>query len=833
LTTAYACDPNNDGFTIFDLTEAFPFEAFCRIDKGEQEEYYPMQYYLTQDDMENEVNSIVNPESFVNTIINEQIIYYRANKIVPNQYIKYLTGSNSIKVTSFFNDPLKIEIYDNDTDGLSVFDLTSLDLLCGSKDESDYKISFHTSSSDAYKGTNAINNPSSYENYHNPQVVYVRVENSNSGSFETGIIELKVLYAIANSISDVYACDAFDLTNLDTLVLGNQNPDNFTVTYYLSQDDAVNETNALPDIFIATVDVTVFCRVEENTRGSYAITSFDFYISKVSLQAPFEPYVVCDNDGDGIEVFDLYSKTNEIIGDLTDISVTYHVSLHDAELEINELNSIYVAINFQTVYVRVQDIVTGCYSIKSLDLIVQDCSALGVITINAFYDKDKNASFGNDEINFLNGKLTYEKNNDGILHNLYSSNGVFNIISDDQNDTYDITYSILNEYNACYNITTASYKNISVSNGSTVNYNFPITKTKDCGDIAVYLVSYVSPRPGFDYKNYLVVQNKGLESVTSGTVQFIMDASLSLNSVTGIGTGNSIINTASGFNLNFANLAPNTSETVVINMNVPIPTPLGALITNSASYFVTDLSVDNNTSTLTETVIGSYDPNDILESHGPKIPHSSFELDDYLFYTIRFQNVGTADAINVSIDNVLNAKLDESTIQMLSSSHSNVFTRTGNQLNWQFDNIHLPSENMDEPKSHGYVYYKIKPRAGYGVGDIIPNTAEIYFDFNPAVVTNTFKTEFVSTLSTSKFDKSLFSIYPNPASTLVNLSLNKQVSNAIKIQVCSIQGEQLINKNMLIKNETVQLNISGLSKGVYFLKANDGISETTKKLIVK
>jgi hypothetical protein len=343
----------------------------------------------------------------------------------------------------------------------------------------------------------------------------------------------------------------------------------------------------------------------------------------------------------------------------------------------------------------------------------------------------------------------------------------------------------------------------------------------------------VPPRPGFDYKNRLVIQNKGLETVTSGSVEFVYDPVITFNNVSYVDAGNSITNTSTGFILNFANLEPNHIESVLISMNVPIPTSLGTLLTNTATYSVTDLLTENNTSTLTETVIGSYDPNDILESHGPEILHSSFDSDDYLFYTVRFQNVGTADAINVSIDNTLNPKLDKTTIQMLSSSHTNVFTRTDNQLNWQFDNIHLPSESMDEPNSHGYVYYKIKPLAGYSVGDIIPNTAEIYFDFNPAVITNTFETEFTTTLLNTDFKAIEFSIFPNPTRNTVELKFSKITSNKINTAIYDIQGKLILNSNNELLNNSISLNVSSLKSGMYFMQVTDGVNQLTRKLIIK
>ncbi|WNH13142.1 T9SS type A sorting domain-containing protein [Thalassobellus suaedae] len=837
--TKYACDDNNDGFTSFNLIELFPFNTFCPYSTGDvvEEDYHSIVYYESREDMNNEINPIANPEDYIN-ISNPQTIFYRANAFNISGIFEFLTAENIIETSLLVPPESLLSNYDNDSDGLSIFDLTSVDVFCNSNDKNNYSVSYHLTYTDANSGANPIVNPSTFKNTTNPQYIYVRAVHNTKGNIETTNFIVKALFAVANPISDVYVCDSidsFDLTSLDNTVLGNQNPNDFTISYYLSNANAEDKTNVLSNIFETLVDVTIFCRVEENTKRSYAITSFSFYISKTSFIAPLEAYEVCDDDGDGKATFDLASIRNKIIQDANynyfDIAIYLDAR---NEIFISDQDSYINITNPQTIYFSVQD--WGgrfdCFTILPLELVVQDCSTKGVIEINAFYDANTNDGFEANEINFLNGTLTYEENNDGVQHNLYSSNGIFNIISDDDTNTYDISYDINNEYDSCYNITTTSYDDISVINGSTVNYNFPINKVKDCGDIALYLTSYASPRPGFDYFNRLVIVNKGLETVTSGSVEFTNDSSVTFKNVLGIDSGNSVTNTSTGFRLDFVNLQPNQSEYVNVIMNVPVPTSLGTVLTNTVAYSVSDLNIENNKSTLSEVVIGSYDPNDIAESNGPEILYDDFTTDDYLYYTIRFQNVGTASAINVSIDNALDAKLDKSTIQMLNASHDYVFRRTNNLLNWKFDNIHLPSEDMDEPASHGYVYYKIKPLAGYKIGDVIPNTAEIYFDFNPAVITNTYKTEFVATLSNKKISDSEFSISPNPANNSVELSFGKVNISSINVKIYNIQGKQILKASKTLQNKSVILDVSKLKSGLYFIKVSDGISVTTKKLII-
>lgn len=217
---------------------------------------------------------------------------------------------------------------------------------------------------------------------------------------------------------------------------------------------------------------------------------------------------------------------------------------------------------------------------------------------------------------------------------------------------------------------------------------------------------------------------------------------------------------------------------------------------------------------MSEIIIGSYDPNDIFESNGPEILHATFTNDDYLYYTVRFQNVGTASAINVTIDNGLDAKLDKTTFEMLHASHSYTVERIFDNLTWQFDNINLADATNDEPNSHGYVHYKIKPLPGYSVGDIVPNTASIVFDFNSPIVTNTFNSTFIeNTLSTQDNTLQNVAVYPNPTSDFIMVTSQSSIA---QIEVYSYIG-QLVKKNT---NQN-RIDISSLKTGIYFIKIKD------------
>ena len=412
-----------------------------------------------------------------------------------------------------------------------------------------------------------------------------------------------------------------------------------------------------------------------------------------------------------------------------------------------------------------------------------------------------------------------------------SSTGYFYVLSENAADSYDFNYYLYPEYENCYDLTAMSLSNISVTNGNAVTIGFPVSIEQTCEDIAVYLANEQSPRPGFNHINYLVVENLG-SAETSGTVNYILDMLLSIDSVSE-GNNYTVILNANGFNLDFVDLMPGERIMISILLSTPTTVSLGDLVTNTVLYStaVDDIVFDNNISSITEEVIGSYDPNDKMESHGKDIVFDDFATsDEYLYYTIRFQNVGTAEAVNVRIEDVLDAQLDESTFHMLRSSHDYMVTRTGNGLEWEFDNINLPAEQDDAEGSNGFIYFKIKPNAGYAIGDIIENSASIYFDFNAAIITNTFQTEFIETLSVDAFDSNSFGLFPNPAKDEVIITLNNfQVEN-VKITIYDVQGKR-VSVSQNVKESTIQLNTSHLSSGLYFVELQNGSNKSIQKLI--
>jgi len=127
----------------------------------------------------------------------------------------------------------------------------------------------------------------------------------------------------------------------------------------------------------------------------------------------------------------------------------------------------------------------------------------------------------------------------------------------------------------------------------------------------------------------------------------------------------------------------------------------------------------------------SSDPN---EKH--VIPEFYINDQETLQYHVDFQNTGNDTAFLVVVVDTLDDNLDLLTLIPGVTSHSSELEINGRELTFTFENILLPDSTEDEPGSHGFIEYEIKPLPDLSPGTIVENKSYIYFDYNEPVVTN-------------------------------------------------------------------------------------------------
>jgi hypothetical protein len=224
--------------------------------------------------------------------------------------------------------------------------------------------------------------------------------------------------------------------------------------------------------------------------------------------------------------------------------------------------------------------------------------------------------------------------------------------------------------------------------------------------------------------------------------------------------GEPFTNPAPGvFEWQIENMLPGTYLNLIAHVNGP-----GVDYVGQSFPFTFDLELSDgtqifysNTWTTNALVSCAYDPND-KQATPEGYTENHFILEDTeLQYKIRFQNTGNAPAFDVVIEDQIDiARLDLTTLEPLNASHSfSTIVQPDGLVKFVFNNIMLPDSTSNEPESHGYVIYKIRTMPGIEVGEVINNTAAIFFDDNPPIITNTAFHEIYSCDEIPQFDEQL------------------------------------------------------------------------------
>ncbi len=212
------------------------------------------------------------------------------------------------------------------------------------------------------------------------------------------------------------------------------------------------------------------------------------------------------------------------------------------------------------------------------------------------------------------------------------------------------------------------------------------------------------------------------------------------------------------------------------------------------------------------TIVNSYDPN-----QKDVYPVSQIKPGDWLTYTIHFQNTGTDTAYRVVVRDTLSPYLDASSFAYLASSAPAIVQLMGNAVAFSFLKIDLADSTTDPINSIGWLQYKVKTLPGLTLGTQVQNTASIYFDYNPAVVTNTT----VNTLDTNAAplgikpasSSSSIHLYPNPNKGSLTLSTSGSINSTYTIS--DMLGHIVMQHT--ITSDTEAIDLPAAAEGVYTL----------------
>lgn len=316
-------------------------------------------------------------------------------------------------------------------DGETAFDMTGqTSVVLGTQNPNDYDVSYHLNEADAITGDNELSGLASYTNVANPQTIYVRVTNPTTGCYDLTDFDLivnpapEVLAPDIIQICDEFPNDGtafFDLTQREAQILNGHT--GYSLSWHVTQTEAENGVNAITtpqNHNTGTQDVYV--RIEDDITGCFIVVTQALEVFPApDIVTAIDPLSTCEEIGITDYIFDLTSIENDLLANLNpnDYDLDYFENQTDAENNISPIanpGNHSISSN-TTIWVRVTDQKTNCYSITSFDLIIHPLPAIN--TPAPLIICDDGTANGQAEFNLNNAIAQITGNNPALTVTFY------------------------------------------------------------------------------------------------------------------------------------------------------------------------------------------------------------------------------------------------------------------------------------------------------------------------------------------------------------------------------------------------------------------------------
>ncbi len=475
---------------------------------------------------------------------------------------------------------------------------------------------------------------------------------------------------------------------------------------------------------------------------------------------------------------------------------------------------------------------TGSYTVTVTDSLqchatasfTVDSFCLGVIEGTVFGDINSNCLPETGEPR-LSAVVTAEMNGYQFFSNT-DANGNYQILVP-QTGAYDVSVN-LNNTQLCSN----PHQTVSIpALGDTISDIDFGTQNATCFDAIVH--PGWSPMDTARIKTFWIFGfSNGISPGASDTVRFVMDydpAMVYLPDSTALPMP--VADTINHI------LTVNAPYSSVPSFEFYIPTGIGAgaVLHNCFSLVlpIMDCDTTNNRICYDDPFTSSHDPN--YKTCSPdSIVHTG---DSILTYTVHFQNNGNDTARFIIVKDTLSPYVDPASVRTIANSHTpyRLDISQFGILQWIFDPIALPDSATDPIGSQGFIVYTVKVRRNISPGTIISNRADIFFDYNDPVATNTHHNMIAYPLSIAQpGDKEYISVtaIPNPFSDYVTFRISG-VTGKYDLTILDVTGK-VVTRYEGLTSETIRYDRGNMAAGVYLYKVTDHKhNESIGKLVIE
>ncbi|WP_405210777.1 IgGFc-binding protein [Dokdonia sp. Asnod2-E02] len=322
------------------------------------------------------------------------VFVYDENPADPDMCPDELSFTVTITDEAIANPVPPVRICDDNTnDGTAIFNLEMLteSIILGTQSASNFTVSWHATEQQAIDNIMPFVTPTAYDT--TSTTIYARIEsNSSAICFDTTAIDLIVdSQPTANAVPTQNICDDssadgienFDLTTLNSIILGTQSDTLYNIDFYPTPTDASSETNLIttPTNFTVTGTETITARID-NVSNDNCADFTDITLTIIPQATATDPgsYIVCDDSADGDDTnqfttFDLSTLDDDILNgqDPTIFTVTYHDNPGDANANNGALPTTFINTDaeVQPITARVSNTQNdACFAIVTFNIVV-------------------------------------------------------------------------------------------------------------------------------------------------------------------------------------------------------------------------------------------------------------------------------------------------------------------------------------------------------------------------------------------------------------------------------------------------------------------------------
>ena len=376
-------DVTNDGIEEFNL-EAQNTDILGTLNSDN----YNVTYYTTYEDATLSENSLPN----IYSSVSDQAIYVRIDTVddencfsVSPDPLFYLIVTNKTTAAA------PQDFFECDSSGTGALEATfdleqqTATILGALQDPSTFTVTYHSDPTDAESGDSPLVSPLTITS----TTIYVRVEEDGlPDCYETTQFDITVYPNPEVSDQSITACSAstvgltladdvdgpsvasYDLTSITPEAGLAADASNAVLGTNLASDaiasDVWTNTTATPlDVVYSFTPVS-----SDNCTGA----AFTVTVTVNPLPVPAPAFIdsKCDDDTDGLQTFDMSGVAAQVVGAQTDMVVSYHLTLTDAENNTAALgdNITTTTPNLQTIHIRLENTLTNCYATSTIDLVV-------------------------------------------------------------------------------------------------------------------------------------------------------------------------------------------------------------------------------------------------------------------------------------------------------------------------------------------------------------------------------------------------------------------------------------------------------------------------------